>query len=318
MTLPRFYHAYGLCIESDFELPELEPSASRIADIRIRRSAIESHDLDSYRNIFEFTQKTAYMSWPMAGRFLIGEGVIDVEPLGIGDEAKLRMPLLGPVFAMMLHFRGLYVLHASAVSIGGAGAIFLGKKRAGKSTTAAALVAAGHQLISDDVVALDFSGGQPVIVPAFPQVKLEPSAAARFFGEGFPMMPEIVEGLEKSQYRLGNAFSPGNVMAGVCYSLSRDDRAVSEPLATEEALPEVLKSTYIARFVSFKLDPSAAAVHLERSAKLTRMCRRLRTPDSLDRIGEVAATVEEDLAHMIAPKVMDPPRMLHGMTSDAV
>ncbi|TGV75989.1 serine kinase, partial [Mesorhizobium sp. M2D.F.Ca.ET.145.01.1.1] len=81
--------------------------------------------------------------------------------------------------ARLLHQRGLLVLHASAIAVTGRGAIFMGDKGAGKSTTASALIRAGHDLLTDDVVALDLANpNQPMIVPGFPQIKLAADAAA--------------------------------------------------------------------------------------------------------------------------------------------
>ena len=93
---------------------------------------------------FEFEGETQYLAWRNVARFLIkGKRQIDVDPAPGAEEALVRLPLVGPVIALLLHARGLLVLHASAIAIGDQSAIFLGDKQAGKSTIAAALVAAG-------------------------------------------------------------------------------------------------------------------------------------------------------------------------------
>jgi hypothetical protein len=66
--------------------------------------------------------------------------------------------LLGPVMGIVLRLRGTPSLHASAVAIGDRTAVFVGTKGAGKSTTAAALVARGCGVVADDVVPLTQRG----------------------------------------------------------------------------------------------------------------------------------------------------------------
>jgi len=71
------------------------------------------------------------------------------------------------------------VLHASAVSIDGKAAIFLGPRGAGKSTTtAAAFGAEGYSVLEDDVVAIRFDEGVLTVVPGVPQLRLKSDAAA--------------------------------------------------------------------------------------------------------------------------------------------
>ena len=65
------------------------------------------------------------------------------------------MRLLGPVIAYWLERAALPVLHASAVAVGGEAAAFLAGSTGGKSSLAAALVAAGCPLLSDDLVAIE-------------------------------------------------------------------------------------------------------------------------------------------------------------------
>lgn len=76
-------------------------------------------------------------------------------PLTAVDAAHF---LLEPVLAFVLRGRGILVLHASAVEWCGRGVAFCGPAGTGKSTAAAACVADGAALISDDVVAVTRGG----------------------------------------------------------------------------------------------------------------------------------------------------------------
>jgi hypothetical protein len=84
--------------------------------------------------------------------------------------------VLGPVLGVVLRLRGVTSLHASAVSIGDRGVVFVGQTGTGKSTTAAAFARQGYGVISDDIVALAESEGAFYLMPAFPHLCLWPES----------------------------------------------------------------------------------------------------------------------------------------------
>ena len=101
------------------------------------------------------------------------------------------------------------MLHASAVNVNGCGVVFLGDKLAGKSTTAAAFVAAGHGLLTDDILAIDFDApGGPMIRPGFSQLKLDEQASVGVLGEHGTAIPSVLPGLPKRRHAEG-AVRPG-------------------------------------------------------------------------------------------------------------
>ena len=94
------------------------------------------------------------------------------------DRARARKDVLGRVFALLFHLRGVPTLHGSAVEIDGSGLCFLAPKFHGKSTTAAALVDAGGTLLADDLVVLEPLGdGSSVLRPTLPTLHLWPDSA---------------------------------------------------------------------------------------------------------------------------------------------
>lgn len=83
----------------------------------------------------------------------------------------LRWVLLGRVMATAMYVGGTLCLHGSAVAIGREGVCFLAPKFHGKSTLAAAMVASGARLITDDVLPIDV--GPPVKMrPGVPVLRL--------------------------------------------------------------------------------------------------------------------------------------------------
>ena len=98
---------------------------------------------------------------------------IVVAPQTAADAPDIRTFLFGTVFGLLVHRRGLFPLHASCVRIGDRAIALCGRSGAGKSTLAAALTRRGRKLLADDVCVIDpDTAGRPVVLPAFPRVKL--------------------------------------------------------------------------------------------------------------------------------------------------
>jgi len=92
--------------------------------------------------------------------------------------------LVGPVLGLLLRFRGVVCLHASAVALRDRAVVFLGPEGAGKSTTAAALAQRGHAVIADDVVGLVEEDGRFSALPAYPHLSLWPDSVTMLYGPG--------------------------------------------------------------------------------------------------------------------------------------
>jgi hypothetical protein len=294
------YRAYGLAIHSGLELPELCPDKAYDADVVVRRRPItRPYPKPPAATLFEFGAETQYLAWRNVARYLIrDQRQIDVDAAPEASEPLVRLPLIGPVMALLLHLRGLLVLHASAVAIGDRSVIFLGDKQAGKSTTAAALVAAGHRLLTDDTLAIDFpQTGVPRIVPGFPQIKLSLDAAAAVVDDGRQVQPSPFRGFEKRQHRLVDRFSHEYVAATRVYVLARGAKAAVTPLTPTEALMSLIRFSYVTRFGA-RGHGEAAAKHLNQCAALADAVEvgRLELPESLSRLEEAVRLVEGHLA----------------------
>ena len=100
-------------------------------------------------------------------------------PLLLQDVATY---LLGPVLGLLLRFRGVICLHASAVVLDDCAVAFVGSEGAGKSTTAAALARRNHAVISDDIVALAENEDRFLVLPAYPYLSLWSESAEMLFG----------------------------------------------------------------------------------------------------------------------------------------
>lgn len=108
--------------------------------------------------VFEITERGRVVTWYRPARCA-------------ADGDDVRADVLGRVMAVALHAEGTPTLHGSGVVLGGGAAVFLAPKLHGKSTTAAALVQAGADLLSDDIVAV-VPGHPPTALPGVPTLNL--------------------------------------------------------------------------------------------------------------------------------------------------
>jgi len=111
--------------------------------------------------------------------------------------------ILGPVLGLLLRFRGVTCLHASAVAVEGPTIAFVGAESAGKSTTAAAFARAGYPVVSDDVVAIVEREGELRVAPAYPHVWLWPESIDILYGSP-DAIPPLIPNWEKRRIPLGS------------------------------------------------------------------------------------------------------------------
>ena len=143
--------------------------------------------------------------------------------------------LLGPVLGLLLRFRGVTCLHASAVAIGKSAIAFVGAEGAGKSTTAAAFARAGYAAVSDDVVALVERDGNFFVSPTYPHLSLWPESVELLYGSK-DALPPFVPNWEKrrlSSENGGARFEDGALPLRAIYLL---DEIRDEPGPHVEAV----------------------------------------------------------------------------------
>jgi hypothetical protein len=295
------YRAFGMVIRSAFALPELVPTDERSPDLIVRRAKVDrvAPVLPTLRTA-EFTATEQYLGFASIAKYLIRDGAIidvDVEP-GF-DSTLLGFSLLGPVMAVIVHLRGNLVLHGSALTVDSASAIFLGDKGAGKSTIAGAMIANGHQLLTDDVVAIDCEAqAGPRILPGYPMVKLTDAALDAFRLNAISLLPTEIGGFDKRRTRIDSAFPSAPSPARVAYVLARGETAAIEPLSPLEGYQAMLRYSYMTRFGAAALSGAAAAQHMRQCARLAETIKiaRLVTPNSLARLADAVELVEGDMS----------------------
>lgn len=303
MTAMHRYRAFGLTIGSDVRLDELaaQPDETAPVDLRIVRSDRGEMitPLDQHAR-FDFEGPNGVeMMWPGAASIRIeNSSLVHIEPFDGVPENYLAFPLLGPVMGWMLHMRGLFVLHGSAVRRHGRSVAFLGDKMAGKSTTASAFLKQGWDLMTDDLLAVDCSGdGQPQIQPAFAQMKLNSDAPDVDIPEA-TILPPVVEGFEKRQYRLP-ALDETTADTDCIFILDRGGEVPAiDWLSATNAIEPLFRYSYNVRFAQAPVTMQDRARQFRQAARIADTTRigRLQIPHDRARLGETVALVEDMLS----------------------
>jgi hypothetical protein len=169
---PYRYRVYDLEIVSEIPIPEFIHGGSGRDVTVLLRDAVP---LNGHKRGWEFLSRQEGLLRTEYGSFSLREGREVVVTPTATDQTVLRMYLLGGVMAALLYQRGLLSVHASAVSLAGESVLLIGDQGQGKSTTAAAIYQRGHQVIADDVAAIEVNESVSTVMPAFPVLKLFPS-----------------------------------------------------------------------------------------------------------------------------------------------
>ncbi|MFC5652877.1 aldolase [Paenibacillus solisilvae] len=245
------YRAFGLQIVSEIALPELISSdeQSNKVDVEIVVGDLTKawEDAAVYQEFYGFANGCIYLNVPKTAIFCIQEGnKIIVSPVIGGEENKIRLYLLGTCMGAVLMQRRILPLHGSAVVINGKAYAFVGDSGAGKSTLAAAFLNNGHQLLSDDVIAISLTeNGKPVVTPSYPQQKLWENSIVHLGMETNSYNP-LYQEVNKYAVPVTATFCGEPIpLAGVFELLpSESDKAEIHFIKSLERFPLLLKHTY--------------------------------------------------------------------------
>jgi len=203
------YQAYKVNIYSDFSLPELLKGGSG-EDVYIQKGKVKPPILETtsiqrqgIEVLFGGSTQEAYLRWQGIATLLAKDGTtLIVDPDSDNIEPQLlNLYILSEALGIILYQRGLFLLHASAIKIGEQVVIFAGPPGAGKSTTAAAFAQCGYTVLADDMVAISLdNAGKVMVYPAFPQIKIWPSAV-KGLGYNPSSLPPLFSGSRKRVIR---------------------------------------------------------------------------------------------------------------------
>jgi hypothetical protein len=216
------------------------------------------------------------------GEFRLGVAVIECRAAAPGHSDLVELRFLGPVMAFWLELQGLPALHASAVVLGHRAVAFLSGNGGGKTSLAAALIQAGHPLLTDDVLAVEpASSGEPAAFlarPGYPQMRMWPRDAERFLGSAAGL-ERVHPRYSKLRVPVGEGgfgtFHHDPAPLGAVYLVERGEAAAPctpariEPLPPHRALIELVRHSFVPRLVE------AAGLQPRRLELLARLVERV-------------------------------------------
>lgn len=288
------YSAYGLGIRSEVPLPDLIESASG-NDVVMRFGRTEPLEPvpPDARLSLQFKGDRAFFLYRGLGSCLVIQGREIIGDPGSGvDERVLPFLAQGPGLSVLLHQRGYLTLHASCAKIGSHAVAFVGSTEAGKSTTAAALIARGHALVADDVTVVRNSGPAPLAFPGYPGLHLLPDTA-KYFGKelGRPIGQDVED--EKLTFRTNRGFPSLPVPLARVYLLSDGPDLQISPVSGHEAVYELVKNSYWIR-VMHDSRPSSYFLQCARLFSQVPIVRLTR-PRDVSVLPEIAQMIERDI-----------------------
>jgi hypothetical protein len=262
------YRACGLTIASEIVIPGL-PSVeqAQTPDLRVSvgtrtrgtlgeerlRYASPERYVDGTAQLTVWTGSTGAhrLRYHDGTEFVVDRPATRVEvhwepPLTDADAAVY---LLGPVLGFVMRLRGVIPLHASGVMIGGRAVAFAGDAWAGKSSTAAAFAALGHQVLSDDLLPIVRTADGVLAYPSHPRLTMWPDAARALFGQ-IEELPSLTPTYDKRYLDLHGAdrFRDTPVPLEVIYVLGERTNAnvalQIDTLRPQAALMSLVSNTY--------------------------------------------------------------------------
>jgi hypothetical protein len=301
--------AYGLTIDSDIAMPELvavqSPSMNDAAldsergnsHVSIRLGSVDRSRVDKPLggSVLWADRQDLCLHYEEVGCYRIVHGreiIVDLVP--DANERTVRLYLLGPALAILLHQRSLLVVHASAVSVDGRVAVFAADKGEGKSTLAAAMHARGHPLVTDDLVPIDLSSPDRLMVhPGFPQLKLMPEAAAQLTDDP-EALPRLHPDFEKRAKTATENFPREALPLARIFILETGDEDRIAVIPPQQRFIELVRHSYLAALLG---TTGESGDHFRQVVTLAQRVPvlRLRRRRSLGALAEHAKLVEVEL-----------------------
>lgn len=255
----HYYAVYGLNLVSAIRLPDLTPSgtgsdASVVVQAFSRDKAIAEMSsperFDRENCVVHMSPDAALYDWEGLARALVRNGreiILDPAP-GINAE-DLSPLVVGALLGILLTHRGHLVLHGSFVRVNGNGFGFLGEKGMGKSTLAAYLTSAGHELVTDDLLPVSTDGERVVTKPGYPRIRLWPDSFARL-GIGRDKAEESSRLIPKGAVKPEKFAGTEEIGVDALFILDHGDEVALELLPQTNALVELIRNTYLNRYLN--------------------------------------------------------------------
>lgn len=308
------HRVYGLALRSEWSLPcpsdtgespplaesELRRAAPADFAFYAARLAAQPNGGDWFRRL-RLDDGADYLRWRDLFEFHIsadGRRITGRRHAGASAESFTTY-LLGQVLALALVKQGLEPLHAAVVAVDGRAVGFVARSGLGKSSLAAAFLAAGYRLLTDDILVAAPDGAGEIVHPGPPRIKLYPKIARMLFKKPLPGSP-MVPGITKRVLPLDpSRMQTTPLRLAALYALNDPEAAADgcavriRPLSAREAFLRLAQNTLIVQ--------DAGADRLKRQFLFAHRLatavpvRELAYPRRLDSLAAVREAVLADL-----------------------
>ncbi len=312
------YRLFGLTMASNFpfrnrlakgvESPDLRftctekaPADSWKRSLPVFNSSGRTEDGQSILSIYHLTDYDLLHFTDVAD-FYLWPGRIICHLLNPNYDYLVEIRLLGTVLSYWLERSGIPALHAAAVVPEGGAIAFLAGHNGGKSSLAACFMQKGNPLLTDDILPVEYIGGNFIGRPGYPQMRLWPEEARYFLG-GYRDLEQVHPLYSKRRVRVD---SPGGLgtfcdlsqpLAGL-YFLERrkpEEEAIEiAPISPGAAVIELVRNSFSAQIVeAMQLRPQRLGIFARMVKKLP--MRRVRYPSGFEHLLRVRQAILDDL-----------------------
>ena len=185
------YSVYGVRVTSDtpFEFPAAPEMDAPLADVEFVECAdgdfpassacVPDAGAESWFMYRCSADESTYLRWADLYEFHIeADGSrVACHQLARGHRGVLQNFLFGQALSFALVRQGFEPLHAAVLGVDDVAIGFLGDCTFGKSTLAASFLRAGHRLLTDDMLMIDWRANELIALPGTGRIKLEPDSA---------------------------------------------------------------------------------------------------------------------------------------------
>ena len=233
-------------------VPDVQLTRAAAHVFRSARKTVSTAARDSWFQSCRLPDGTTYLRWSGLFEFLIAPDgrTIRYHRLKGASRESFTVYLLGQVLSFVLLAFHIESLHGSIVIVDGQAIAFVGDCGEGKSTLAAAFVARGYPMLTDDLIVAEERERRWVVHPGIPRVKLFPSVARRVLPKQRGSAP-----MHNQTAKLVLPLAPSQaadriVPLKAIYVLSRPGRGAArlaprvEPLAGITAFREITRAAF--------------------------------------------------------------------------
>lgn len=284
-----FYKIYGLQISSSRQISILADTLASPADIAV--DFMEGHlpDLDlQWQQIstpaLEIRETISLLTAETSGgmytqinyQLRIGRMSLRINPgksqVWISFESityeDIESFFVGTIMGAIMRLRDQLCLHASVVVINGKAVAFLGQKRSGKSTTAAAFARLGYQVLADDIAVIKEEDHQFYIQPGYPRLRLRPKTVEVMYAGEASDLPMVNSWVNSRYADITDQFYTDPLPIAALFILSAAETGMIEPAVEPLGLSHRLVHLGKNTFANYVITPQNRKTEFELLARL--------------------------------------------------